>query len=154
MRWLVTLLAAVVLVAGGCGGGGGSGPSSKPLGKAEYQAKLEQTSKEISTQLGPESEDFSKLTDKDVGKLVDALHSFADKLRDINPPAEVKALHARLIGAMNDLADEFPDIASKLKTTKDPSTAIAALFGAKGIQELVKLGEDFKKKGYDLNLNG
>jgi hypothetical protein len=154
MRRLVTLLAALAVVAAGCGGGGGGGPSGKPLTKAEYQAKLEQTSKEIGTQLGPQSEDFSKLTDKDVGKLVDALHSFADKLQEINPPAEVKALHARLIGAMNDLADEFPDIASKLKSTKDPSAAIAALFGAKGIQELVKLGDDFKKAGYDLNLNG
>jgi len=76
------------------------------------------------------------------------------KLDAINPPDEVKTLHADLVKALDDLADEFPGIAKQLKETKDPSAAITALFGAKGIQELVRLGNEFKKKGYDLDLNG
>jgi homoserine O-acetyltransferase len=37
---------------------------------------------------------------------------------------------------------------------KDPSEAISLLFGMKAIGELIKLGNDFKAKGYDLKLNG
>ena len=67
----------------------------------------------------------------------------------------MKALHARLIQAMEDLGDEFPDIAKKLNSSgKDPSAAITALLGAHAVQELIKVGNDFKKKGYNLNLNG
>ena len=153
MRRFLILLAAVALVAAGCGGGGSS--SSKPLTKAAYQAKLAATAKEIGQQLGgPKNQDFSKMTDKDVQAFVGAMHSFTTKLKQITPPTEVAGLHRQLIAALNDFADEFPGIAKQLKTTKDPSTAIAALFGAKGIQELVKLGDEFKKKGYNLNLNG
>jgi hypothetical protein len=150
------ILLALALVAAGCGGGGGGGSAKgTPLTKAEYQAKLEQTSKDIARELGgPQQSDISKLTDKDVRQLVDALHSFADRLSAIEPPAEVADLHAQLIQAMNDVGDEFPDIAKKLKATKDPSAAIAALFGAKGVQELIKVGDAFKKKGYNLDLNG
>ena len=156
MRRLLILFAAVALVAAGCGGGGSSSSSSpKPLTKAAYQAKLAATAKEIGQQLGgPQSKDLSTMTAKDVQAFVDAMHSFTAKLKQITPPAEVAGLHQQLITALNDFADEFPGIAKKLKTTKDPSTAITALFGAKGIQELVKLGNEFKKKGYNLNLNG
>jgi len=159
VRRLLILLAAVTLLAAGCGGGGSGGsttpPSAKPLTKAAYQAKLASTAKEIGQQLGgPKNQDFSKMTAKDVQAFVDAMHAFTAKLGQITPPAEVAGLHRQLIAALNDFADEFPGIAEKLKATKDPSTAIAALFGAKGIQELVKLGNEFKKKGYNLNLNG
>ncbi len=155
MRRLLILLAAVALVAAGCGGGSSTSSSPKPLTKAAYQAKLAATAKQIGQQLGgPKSQNLSTMTAKDVQAFVDAMHSFTAKLKQITPPAEVAALHQQLITALNDFADEFPGIAKKLKTTKDPSTAITALFGAKGIQELVKLGNEFKKKGYNLNLNG
>src|SRR5439155_2831616 len=90
----------------------------------------------------------------EVDKFVKALHSFADRLAEVNPPAEIKALHARLISVMNELGDEFPSIADKLNKAKDdPSAAIAALFGAKSIQELTKPGTEFKAKGHYLSPN-
>jgi hypothetical protein len=153
VRKLLFLFAAVAVLAVGCGGGGSSS-SSKPLTKEEYQAKLESTAKEIGKQLGSSQSDIAKMTSDDLKKFTAALHTFADKLQEIDPPAAVKKLHADLVRAINDIADEFPDIAAKLKATKDPSAAITILFGAKGIQELVKLGTEFKKAGYDLNLNG
>jgi hypothetical protein len=152
MRRVVLLLVAVALLAAGCGGGGSS--SSKPLTKAQYQAKLEEIAKEVSTQVSSSSSDFNKLTDKDLSQLTDVLHTFTRKLKAITPPDEVKDLHAQLISAINAFADEFPVIARKLKTTKDPSEAIALLFGAKSIQELAKLQQSFKAKGYDLKLSG
>ena len=161
VRRLLILFAAVALLAG-CGGGGGSKsgdggggkPSSPPLTKQAYQAKLQSISKEIGNSIGS-STGKGKLATKEVDKLVGAFHTFADRLREVNPPTAVKALHAQLIQAMEDLGNEFPDIAKKLNSSsKDPSAAITALFGAHAVQELIKVGNGFKKKGYDLNLNG
>jgi hypothetical protein len=162
VRRLTIVLAASALLLAGCGGGGGgsggsgvaSKPSGPPLTKAQYQAKLKQIAKDVSTSLGSTSNSKKKVSKADVDKFVKALHSFADQLAQINPPAGIKALHTRLVGAMNDLADEFPGITDKLNNAKDASTAIAALFGAKAIQELSKLATEFKAKGYVLSLNG
>jgi predicted small secreted protein len=159
VRRLTIVLAASALLLAGCGGGGGGGggavkPSGAPLTKAQYQAKLQQIAKDVATGLGSTSSS-KKLSKADVDKFVKALHSFADRLAEVNPPAEIKALHTRLVSAMNDLGDEFPSIADKLnKARDDPSAAIAVLLGAKSIQKLTKLGPEFKANGYNLNLNG
>jgi hypothetical protein len=160
VRRLLILFAAVALLAG-CGGGGGgqgtkaSGPSGPPLTKTSYQAKLKSISKQIGDSIGS-SASSGKIAKKDVDKLVKALHAFAGRLREVNPPADVRDLHAQLIQAMDDLGDEFPGLARKLNNSskKDPGEAIKALFGNHAVQELIKVGNGFKKKGYDLNLNG
>jgi hypothetical protein len=152
------LVAAAALLAG-CGGGksdsGGGKPSGPPLTKAAYQAKLQSISKEIGNSIGS-STSKGKIAKKEVDKLVGAFRTFADRLREVNPPVAVKELHAQLIQAMHDLGDEFPDIAKKLNSASkdDPSAAITALIGAHGVQELIKVGNGFKKAGYNLNLNG
>lgn len=154
MRRLLIVFATSTLLLAGCGGGGGAGkPSGAPLTKDQYQAKLKQISKDLTAGLRSTTS-TTGIEKGDVDKLVTALHSFSDQLAQINPPAEIKDLHSRLTGAISDLADEFPGIAATLNSTKDPSAAFAALFGSKGIQELTKLGAEFKAKGYDLNLNG
>jgi hypothetical protein len=156
VRRLVVLLAAIGLLAAGCGGGSSSSSTTTgtgpPLTKAEYQKKLAQTSAEISAKLGSTGNDIDKMTTEELGKLTAALHEFADRIRAINPPAAVKELNARLATAMDEIGDEFPGIASRLKKTKDPSEAITIFFGAKGFQELIALGQEFKDKGYDLSL--
>jgi hypothetical protein len=153
VRKLLILLSLVALLAAGCGGGGSSS-ESKPLTKQEYQAQLEQTAKEIGDKVGKTQNDIGKMSDADLKQFADVVHEFADRLDKINPPTEVAGEHKRLVQAMNDLGDEFPDVAKKLKTTKDPSEAISLLFGMKAIGELIKLGSDFKAKGYNLKLNG
>jgi hypothetical protein len=159
VRRLLILFAAVGLLAAGCGGGGGTTtsaakPSSPPLTKAAYQAKLKSISTDIAKTL-EKSNASGKIAKGEIDKLVKAFHTFADRLREVNPPAAAKSLHARLVKAMDDLGNEFPGIADKLnKSGKDPSAAIKALFGAHAIQELIKLGSDFKAKGYNLSLNG
>jgi hypothetical protein len=158
MRRLLILFAAIGLLAAGCGGGGGGGSSSNasgpPLTKSQYQAKLHQISSEISKSVGATTSS-GEIRDQDVGKLQRAFHQFADRLREVNPPAEVKSLHDRLANALDDLGDAFPALAKKLNAAKnDPEGAVKALFGAKPIQELIKLGQEFKAKGYNLNLNG
>ena len=146
------MLGLVAILGAGCGGGGSS--ESKPLTKDEYQAQLEQTAKNIGDKIGKTQNDIDKMTDAELNQFTDVVHEFADELQKINPPAEVAVLHTRLVQAMNDLADEFPGAAKKLKGTKDASEAISILFGMKAIGELIKLGNDFKAKGYDLKLNG
>jgi hypothetical protein len=150
VRRLLIVLASVALLAAGCGGGGNT--SGPPLTKEAYQAKLKSISADIAKSVG-ETTSSGKVPQQNVDKLVKAFHTFADRLGEVNPPAEVKQLHGRLIKALDDLGDEFPDIAKKLNSAGDASAGIAALLGAKSIQELVKLGNDFKAKGYNLNLN-
>jgi len=160
VRRLLILLAAVVVLAAGCGGGGGGSsgggkPSGPPLTKQAYQAKLQSISAEIAKSIGKTSSNTQKISKADVDKLVKAFHKFADRLAEVNPPAEVKQLHAQLVKTMNDLGDEFPSIADKVNSSgKDPGAAVSALFGAHAVQELVKVGQQFKAKGYNLNLNG
>ena len=73
---------------------------------------------------------------------------------DYQAPAAVKAIHADLVKTMNDLGDGFPAIAKQLNSSgNDRSAAVSALLGAKAIQELIKVGNDFKAKGYKLDLN-
>jgi hypothetical protein len=157
-RALIVAVAAAVLVLPACGGGGGGSgiPSGPPLTKAEYQKKLLQIAQSVSSGL-KDSTGKKTISKADVDQFVAVFRAFADRLKDVNPPAEIKDLHQRLIAAMTDFGDEFPDIADKLnkaQNLKDPSEAIAALFGAKAVQELIKLETEFKAKGYDLNLNG
>jgi hypothetical protein len=157
----VALLCLVVLIGAGCGGGGSgeaagttTAPVAPPLSKAAYQAKLKQLLAEISSKIG-QTGTSGKLDQGDVDKVSDAFHSLAEQLAKVNPPVAVKGLHAKLVKAMNDLGDEFPDIAEKLNNvSKDPSAVIKALFGAHAIQELRKLTSELKAKGFDVGLNG
>ena len=139
----------VGLVTAGCGGTG------RPSTKAEYQAKVEQTVERISKQLGSSAgSDIDTLTNRDLTTVYWAFRNLAAGLNGIRPPAEVADLHPRLVGAIRDLADEFPNLARTVQHTKDPDAAFAALFGAKAIQELGVLDQAFKARGYDLEING
>ena len=161
VRRLVVILATMGLLVAGCGGSSSSsksttttGPSGPPLTKAAYQAKLKQIASEISNEIGKTSSSGKQIPKEDVDKLVKAFHEFAARLAAVNPPAAVEQIHADLVKTMNDLGDSFPAIAKQLNSSgKDPSAAITALFGAKAIQELIKVGNDFKAKGYKLDLN-
>jgi hypothetical protein len=151
VRRIAVLVAAVGLLAAGCGGGGGGETTSKPLTKAQYQAKLQQLSNQIGSQLRQSIGASTNLKKSDVPKLQDALRSFAGKVEALNPPAAVADLHTQLVKAMRGLADDLPSLVAQLQKAKDPSAAIAALFEAKSIQALIKLQDEFKAKGYNIS---
>ena len=151
MRRAVLLVVALVLVAAGFGGGGGSDQSAKPLTKAQYQAKLQQLSNEVGAELRQSVGASTTLKQSDVPKLQQSLRSLAGKLDAVTPPADVADLHTRLVAAVRDFADELPSLAKSLEQAKDPSAAIAALFGAKPIQALIQLQQAYKDKGYDIS---
>ncbi len=145
---IVALLVTIGLVAAGCGG---SSSSSKPLTKAEYQAQLQQISNDIGSQLKTSIGSSKNLKKGDVPKIQDALNSFADKIAAMKPPANVSDLNQQLAAAMKQLSNDLPGIISNLDSAKDPSAAITALFGAKSLQALIKLQNEFKAKGYDIS---
>ena len=146
---IVALLVTIGLVAAGCGSGGSS--SSKPLTKAQYQAQLQQISNHIGSQLKTSIGSSKNLKKGDVPKIQDALNSFSDKIAAMKPPANVSDLNQQLAAAMNQLSSDLPGIISNLDSAKDPSAAITALFGAKSLQALIKLQNEFKAKGYDIS---
>jgi hypothetical protein len=151
VRRVAVLLAAVGLVAAGCGGGDGGEATSKPLTKAEYQAKLQQLSNQVGAELRQSIGTSTQLKKSDVPKLQNSLRSFAGKVEALKPPAAVEDLHAQLVKAMRGLADDLPSLVAQLDKAKDPSAAIAALFGAPSIQALLKLQQAFKDKGYNIS---
>jgi hypothetical protein len=152
VRGLIVVLAAVSLVLAGCGGGGGK--SSKPLTKAEYQAKLEQIAKDVRAQLKTSASGSKTPSKKDLAEARKVLDIFADELEKVTPPTEVAQAHRRLIDAMRRLRNDLEGIFKKVADAKTPSESISALFGAPAIQLLLKAQQEFKAKGYDLNLNG
>jgi hypothetical protein len=147
----VGLVVALGLVLAGCGGGGGNDEASKPLTKAQYQTKLQQLSNEVGAELRQSVGASTTLKQSDVPKLQQSLRSLAGKLDALNPPTDVADLHTRLVAAVRALADDLPSLAKTLEQSKDPSAAIAALFGAKSIQSLIQLQQAYKDKGYDIS---
>jgi hypothetical protein len=152
VRRLIIVLAAAALVQAGCGGGGSSEPAAKPLTKAEYQAKLEQIAKDVGAQL--KTSGSKTPTKKDLEAAKKALSRFAGELGKVSPPAEVAQAHEHLIAGMRRLGDDLEAIFRKVREAKTPAEGISALFGAPAIQLLLKTQQEFKAKGYDLNLTG
>ena len=150
MRGAFVLVVALGLVAAGCGGGGND-EASKPLTKAQYQTKLQQLSNDVGAELRQSIGASTTLKKSDVPKLQRSLRSLAGKLEAVSPPANVADLHTRLIAAVRDFADDLPTLAKRLEQAKDPSAAIAAVFGAKPIEALIQLQQAFKDKGYDIS---
>ena len=155
MRRLIIILAAGSLVLAGCGGGGGSkSSSSKPLTKVEYQAKLGQIAKDVGAQLQKSASKSKSPTKQDLAEAKKAVNTFVGELEQVNPPDEVAQAHKDLIAAMRRLGNDVEGIFKKVAAAKTPSEGISALFGAPAIQALLKAQQEFKAKGYDLNLNG
>ncbi len=154
MRRLIIVLAAGSLALAGCGGGGGSKSSSQPLTKAEYQAKLGQIAKHVGAQLQKSASKSKTPSKQDLAEAKKAVGVFVGELEQVNPPAEIAQAHKDLIAAMRRLGNDVEGIFKKVAAAKTPSEGITALFGAPAIQALLKAQQEFKAKGYDLNLNG
>lgn len=152
MRRLTIVLAVASLVLAGCGGGGSSKPSSKPLSKAEYQTKLKEIAKDVGAQLRASASNSKTPSKEDLAAAKKALSTFAGELEKVNPPAEVVQAHQHLITAMRRLGNDIEGIFKKVDEAKTASEGISALFGAPAIQLLLKTQQEFKAKGYNLNL--
>jgi hypothetical protein len=153
VRRLIVVLAAISLVLAGCGGGGSGEATAKPLTKAEYQTKLRQIAKDVGAQLRTSASNSKTPSKKDLAAAKKALNTFADELKKVSPPAEVVQAHQHLISAMRRLGNDLEGIFKSVSEAKTPSDRLSAVFGAPAIQLLVKTQQEFKAKGYNLNLS-
>ena len=148
---LLAAVAIAALVLAGCGGGGGK---SERLTKSEYEAKITAIGKDVGDRLGKTLSGTKKNSKAAIDKATSALREFVDELDKVNPPAEIESTHADLIKGMRQLADDLGGLVEKLDKAKDPSEALAALFGLKSFQTLLRVQREFQKKGYKLDLGG
>lgn len=138
---------ALLLLAAGCGGGGG-----ERLSKADYEAKIIAVGKDVGERLGPALEGTEKNSKESLEKGTEAIRELADELEKVNPPEEIADAHEDLVGGLRQLADDLIELVDKLEKTKDPTEAFGLLLGMKSFQTLLRVQQEFKKKGYKLDL--
>jgi polyhydroxyalkanoate synthesis regulator phasin len=98
IKWAVPIAAFAAVLVAGCGGGGGStastATSAEPLSKQELVAKGDaicQQSREQFRQLQQNAPTTAEGAAAFTQKLIDISETQLDQLRDLNPPASVKA---------------------------------------------------------------
>src|SRR6266545_3315014 len=130
----MVLAAAIAIAAAGCGGGGGGGAR---LSKSEYEQKMSS----IGSDLQAASSGIDLTNTKDLDKVADAVAAFrtrlddaADKIDDLNPPADAEEKTARK-GNLDDLQKAQQAVLTE---------------GA----EAQKATQDLKDKGYDIGKLG
>jgi hypothetical protein len=138
------LAAALVLALAGFGGGG-------RLGKAEYEQKLQQAGRELSTALRQLSSSRSKDEFKEgVNDVEKALDDVADELDGVTPPKDVEGANQRLVEGFRQLAHEFDAV--KAAAEKGPDAARQAgrtiTTGAASRQANQAI-QEIKRRGYD-----
>jgi hypothetical protein len=135
------LAAALVLALASFGGGG-------RLGKAEYEQKLQQAGRELSTALRQLSSSRSKDEFKEgVNDVEKALDDVADELDGVTPPKDVEGANQRLVEGFRQLAHEFKAAAEKgpdaaRQAGRTITTGAASRQANQAIQEI-------KRRGYD-----
>ncbi len=156
-------LAAALLLAG-CGGGGG-GSSTAPattaaatttgaaaaqaLGKAAYVAQMRAIGRSLSaslTALGKATTAANAATA--LKQVQDDLRAAAEKLAAITPPARVAALHARLVRAVREFADELSSVIAQLQAGK--LSALSAVPTLKGLAEIQAASAAIQGRGYKI----
>ena len=168
---LLSLLAlgAAVLLLAGCGGGGGgttsgaaatttttttettttSTTSGQGLGKAEYVSQMKVIGQSLSTSLNTlGSATTAAKAATALAKVQTDLRTAADNLAAINPPDSIKTLHADLVKAVRDFADELDPVITQLKAGK--MGALSTVPTLKGLTEIQTASTAISNKGYKI----
>ncbi len=151
MRQAGVIVMALVLVLGAaaCGGGG----SDDRLSKSEYQDQMGAIGSDL--QEASAKVDISTTTDLDkvadaVGAFQGELDSAANKVDDLNPPADAEEETDKIADALHAFADEFGKMekAARAKDKDALQQAQQAVIteGAAAQQA----ANDLKAKGYDI----
>jgi hypothetical protein len=145
------IAAALALGSTGCGGNGGNGR----LSKSQYESKLHSLSQDLSSSLAT----FSAFRPTDLSaapgfltKVADTLDRVARALKDVKPPKDVQALHARLREGAANAAEELRTLVYKLKgaSATRMNQLLAEFDPARlaGLQELERAAAGLVAKGY------
>jgi hypothetical protein len=165
------LIGAAILLAAGCGGGGSSTSGSPaagttttadttastttsaeettPLPKADYVRKMKTIGRSLSTSLNTLG---SATTAAAAAKALQAvqtdLRDAAERIESLAPPEAVKSLHAQLVKAVRDFADELDPVINKLKAGK--MTALSSVPTLKGLREIQTASTAIANKGFKI----
>lgn len=150
-RALLLLAMLVALVGAGCGGddNGGGASSKEEYGKQLAQAgqTLQKTFSDIADQTG------SSTSSKQIGDRLDkgaaAIDAAAKKFGDIEPPADAKAAHQKLVDGLEELAKVFRDgaDAARKNDTASLTKALQSLSSSAGVKKITEAQEELKAKG-------
>jgi hypothetical protein len=151
---VMVLAAAIAIAVAGCGGGGGGGAR---LSKSEYEQKMSS----IGGDLQAASSGIDLTDTKDLDKVADAVAAFrtrledaANKIDDLNPPADAEEETGKIADALHSFAGEFGKMekAARKGNLEDLQKAQQAVLteGA----EAQKATQDLKDKGYEIGKLG
>jgi hypothetical protein len=141
----LSVLGALVLLAGGCGG-----KSQPPLSKAEYVKQMKVIGQTLSASINSIS---AARTPKDaataLAKVQGDLKTAAGDLKKINPPADVKDAHEKLTQAVSDFADQLGPVIDKLNSGN--LAALSAVTTLKAFHDLQAAANEITKAGYKIS---
>ena len=145
------LAAVIAIAAAGCGGGGGGGGDR--LSKSEYEQEMSSIGKDLQTA----SSGIDLTNTNDLGKVADSVAAFkkeleaaANKVDDLNPPADAEEETGKIADALHSFAGEFGKMeeAARKGNLADLQKAQQAVI-TEGT-EAQKAAQALKDKGYNI----
>jgi len=165
----LALIGALALLVGGCGGSkhaatttttttatakttttSAPATSGGALSKQAYDTQMATLGKVLGTSLGtlPQAAN-AKQAAKAMLKVQADVRELAKNLQTIHPPAPVKADHAQLVKAVNELADQLTPILAKLE--KGNFKAIAQVASLSSFDDITKAVDKIETAGYSIS---
>ena len=155
MRRLLPLALVVALLAAGCGGSDG-GTSKEDYAKSLGQAgqTLQKTFSDILAQTG--SGTSTKQTGDRLDRGAKALDDAAQRFDDIEPPADAKAAHAKLVEGLHELADVFRNgaAAARKNDTQALTETLQGLATSDGVKKITAAQKELEAKGITVSTTG
>jgi hypothetical protein len=154
----VAVALVLLLSGGGDGGGSGSGGNSKPLSKDAYQDAVVDASQDLTREFDTVSptlpDDLSDPTEaqraaRGMTKLRNTIDRFVDRLEAIEPPADIRSVHAQLIGTVKQMRSDVADAAAAASFGDNAVYKATPRQLEQDTNELDGLADDFKAKGYN-----
>jgi predicted small secreted protein len=156
-RVLLLLVALLALVVAGCGGGSNSGSETS---KAEYGKEIQQAGQTLQKTFADISDQTGSATSsKQIGDRLDkgatALDDAAKKFGEIEPPAEAKAAHQKLVDGLSELADVFRKgaAAARKNDTASLTKQLQGLTTSDGVKKITEAQRELKAKGINVGSN-
>jgi hypothetical protein len=151
------ITAVLALGAAGCGGGGGDGR----LSKSQYERQLETIGRELqptlSALLSFNPTDLARAP-QFMTTLADALDRVAHSLGSVEPPKDVAALNAQIVGGAASTARQLRALAATLRAAPPKRVSILlARFDPRrltGLRSLALAANALASKGYRFSPGG
>ncbi len=155
---VAALAVALVLLLSGGGDGGGSGGNPKPLSKDAYQDAVIDASQDttrdfvaVSPTLPADLSDPAKAQQaaRSLTKLRNTIDRFVGRLEVIDAPADIRDVHAQLIGMVRQMRSDVADAAAAASFGDNAVYKAAPKQLQQDTDQLDGLADDFKAKGYN-----